>query len=1080
MSLKIIRSADERLVSAPVLDALRDALSRDAMATLVTPSFEDSLVAQRSLSTEPGLGVGVTVTTPLAWAKERWEVWGDGTHVIEPLTRTLAAQQVLLEASQDEERNVTYNRGSVKVVSSLASRALPWIPIDPSGALDVLAVERCGLTHGERDLLSVLGDYGRLVRRLGYLEESEVLGSVVHALTEAGVNLGSFVFSGFQDMPRAQRELVLDLSRATDVVVVASWGNEQAMRGQQETIDLLLEEVSCLGTDVREISPEVVVDARRWDAPRSRELSGVLDCLFEADGEPIAPEGALGLLLPAGPEASAEVVAREVVALASGGMRDIVVSTPDSGAAWRDLAPKLHARGLSVAAVLQTPVTELAPGRAFFAYAETVATLVGLDRDWPAAVEGEEEGTTVVSLGDMSWWPPTALVDFLLSDVSQVDPSRAWRLDRAWRADRLLTPGDVLRDLENPKATSPSVAQATRELVRGRLGSAASKLLMPLVAPGDEAASPIADDLASEEAKGTLAAVLNVAGTLKELGVTADPSAGRAIELSGLVRAARHALDNTMLVVRPRVVAEGGAARVRILPAERASRLAPCSADAIVLMGMTSSESPVGNGDDVLTALLESLGIEPHREPMASARSSFYRSVRCARSAVSAERMLFDADSKECYPSVMLTELMACYGVVEGERDHGPRDRGIRVETLGESMADANLSPSGSPSSSVGAESVAPAGLIGPASRHLVIVPPEGRPELVGGKPLLSASQLESYLECPYKWFSLRRLRLQDSDAGFGAMEMGTFAHRVLELTHQGLLESALASLDESGREVPDIAGGDLTPRVPGSRVSVGDEGTSARAQALLGDVFDLHLQHQFIREGKRTRYQAFVPHSSQDEGMLDALRRDLLSVLDYEAGLFLGFEPRLFEWNFGKSGEVVEYAGAFLTGTIDRVDVDAHGNAVVIDYKHKSTSGFLREYGAFGEEGPVAVPDGVPFPLSRRVQSLMYGQVVRRAHPELKVKAAVYLSTRAPHALSGAVDANLADNVFGDHMPGAKAMPRVVVPAGGMDELLDSTEDAIFEKVSELMAGNIEANPIDAEACSFCPVMNCEKRISK
>ena len=48
-----------------------------------------------------------------------------------------------------------------------------------------------------------------------------------------------------------------------------------------------------------------------------------------------------------------------------------------------------------------------------------------------------------------------------------------------------------------------------------------------------------------------------------------------------------------------------------------------------------------------------------------------------------------------------------------------------------------------------------------------------------------------------------------------------------------------------------------------------------------------------------------------------------------------------------------------------------------------------------------------------------------------------------------------------------------------GMEAYLDATEAAIAEKVAQLLAGNVEANPLDAAACSFCPVMNCERRLS-
>ena len=309
-------------------------------------------------------------------------------------------------------------------------------------------------------------------------------------------------------------------------------------------------------------------------------------------------------------------------------------------------------------------------------------------------------------------------------------------------------------------------------------------------------------------------------------------------------------------------------------------------------------------------------------------------------------------------------------------------------------------------------------------------------------------------------------------------MEMGTFAHRVLEVTHATMLAEALAAagLDEKSVDDPRV-------RVPGSRVVEGDDSGLERARKILDDEFDLHLLHQTILEGKNRRYQAFVAHDASQEDQLATLRRDLESVLDYEAGLFLGFEPRLFEWGFGRRGELVEYAGAWINGTIDRVDVDAHGNALVIDYKHKSSAGFMREYGAMSAEG-----DSGEFALPRRVQSLVYGQVVRRSRPELSVKASLYLSTRGEeHTLSGAVDANLADKVFGSHEPSSRGLDAMAVGSAdafgcegsrGMDALLDATEERIAEQVENMVAGRIEANPRDATSCAFCPVMKCEKRI--
>ena len=383
----------------------------------------------------------------------------------------------------------------------------------------------------------------------------------------------------------------------------------------------------------------------------------------------------------------------------------------------------------------------------------------------------------------------------------------------------------------------------------------------------------------------------------------------------------------------------------------------------------------------------------------------------------------------------------------------------------------------------MGQEALGQPGAVSPSLRGLVVVPPEGREELLDGRPLLSASQLESYLECPYKWFSLRRLGLQNSDADLTSLEMGTFAHRVLEVTHRTMLDQARERLlRERGRaantQLP------LTERIEGSRVSEGDSEGLERARRILSDEFDLHLEHQYLRQGKGSRAQVCVPHDDEERGQLEQLRQDLLSTLDYEAGLFLGFEPRLFEWSFGRGEAPVEYAGAYLVGTVDRVDVDAHGLAIVIDYKHRSPTVFSKEYGI-----PTLASLG-GFVLPRRVQSLVYGQVVRRRHPDLRVVATVYLSSKGRHAVFGAVSRNVSDRVFGSHPLDPRQLPLTQVDdacdfgvAGssrGMEALLDATEEAIAEKVEQLLAGHVEADPIDAAACHYCPVMNCDMRRSR
>ena len=1068
MPLCISRTHEEDLVGEAVVAALRQGMDAHGQVTLLVPSFLLALEAQRALAEVPGLSLGVTVTTPLAWAKERWEVWGDGTHVIEPTARLVLVTEVL-RRYEEEPWGPAVSPGSVSLLSQLV-QSLPWLPIDVAGQVEPGACAAAGLTEAETGMVRAAAAYAHEVASRGLVEECQVMERLPGLLGASGVAAGAFVAAGFSRLSRRERELLLGLADVGEVTLVVPSGDGVALRCVGEMLSQLRREAEGCGVSTAERSCPAA--GKPVGGSRAPELARLRSSLFEpaCDGT-LEPTGAVRLLEPSGPLAEAELVAREVEDLSAQGARRVVVACPDVRRAWRELVPKLLARGVAVRAQLDVPVTELEAGRAFFEYAESVATLAELDAAWPAP-EQTPDGV-VVNLGDMTWWPPEPLVDFLRSEISHVGTEKATRLDATWRGDRLLTPGDVLAALQNPRQTSAPVAQATRELLLGRLGSAASKLLAPYVTESAAGEGEAGHELEKSSAMDALAAVLNVAGTLKELGISAARDAEAPVSLAALVQTARLGLAQTAAVLRSSAGPSGAACTVEVLSPSRAATLPPASRDALICCGLTAAESPLPSSDDALSAMLVALGVEPAADGLARERWSFrcLCSVPCSRLVL--ERALFDASSKDAYPAVVLSELMACYG----ERSGGLPRRG-----RGEDAAAENVSARGSRPQKVGEEVPAEAGRIDDGLRRFVVVPPSGELELPDGRPKLSASQIESYLECPLKWFSLRRLHLQDSDAGHTPLEMGTFAHRVLEVTHRRMLARALEQMGVAEEEASALLA-DPSRHVPGSSVDVS---TLPVAHQILEEEFWEHRRHMYLRTGKnKTAYQALIAHDATDVGREEQLRRDLLSTLDYESARFVGFEPRLFEWEFGKHGEQVEYAGAYLTGTVDRVDVDAHGQAVVIDYKHKGPAGFFGEYAAFTKDGREV---GSALALPRRVQTLIYAQIVRRRYPGLNVVAAVYLGTRGAHELSGAICTNVLDRVLGK-LPRDERAARLGVSEldgfgmadeRGMSALLEAAEEQIASAVERMRAGYIDADPKDDEACAYCPVLNCQKRRSK
>lgn len=1118
MSLTIVKTTQEQLVSTPVLRGLRDGVERDGSAVLLVPSFGQALDAQRVLAAEQGLALAVTTTTPSAWVRERWEVWGDGRSIADATVLTVLAREAILQATPEELGSLELSVGVVHVLEQLVGQSLPWLPLDEAGAPRGDVCAAAGLTQAETRLIGLAGKVRTLLAQRGYVSAADATWLVPTLLQEAQVRVPPIVVAGQSFLPRVERELLLALARITTVILVvfvdggpatqqaeelAAWfvaqGNKVPVVVQVEHREENLRPSQSLSSLHGDSAPSQMQrtqasgcsqglscgrDADDMDAPRRvHELDRLLAALFGDGGLDPRAAQAVELLLPAGPVAEAELVAQKAQQLAIDGAADVVVAVPDVARAQRELIPKLAARGLSVRYSWSTPLVDCPAAQAFFAFARTVAQLVELDASWPQPVMGMDG--LMAQLGDMSWWPPRELSDFLLSDIAHVASERAWWTDAVWRGNRLLSPARLLTMLQTERDTSGPVARATAELLRGRVGTAASKLLLPYVealetrASGGEGASAddglaqlggAAED-ADAQARAVLQAILQLAGTLRELGVTADPSVEGSVSLAELVELLEWEARSMSVTARVGVAGSEAGALVTVMSMGDATRLAPGSVDALVACGLTTAEQPIAASDTLLQALLERLEVEPAGNPMAQARARFRALVAAPRTRLVLERALHDADAKVTYPSVMLSELLAAYGIGASV---GYKELPLPKATFSETKLADNLTVGSVGLTENKACNPAPAGRLTDASRGLVFVPQDGNELLPDAKPILSASQIETYLDCPYKWFSLRRLRLGTVDAGHTGMEMGTFAHRVLEVTHRELLARALEAQN------PDISRdlllqqieADPACHVAGSRV---DDANLEAACAALNLEFDLHHQHMYMVKRPRLAQQLLIAHNASERAQEDQLRQDLLSSLQYQTRILQGFEPRLFEWSFGRHDNLVEYAGAYFTGTVDRIDVSPHGTAVIIDYKHKSPAGFAAEYDALQEgvlEGEV---------LPNRVQSLIYAQVVRRAFEgRLRLVGSVYLSTKSPHALAGVADDTVTDLVFGK--VSSQRLPRVSVPRtaegeSGMNALLDQTEELVAQQVQQMLAGNVEARPRDARSCDFCPVMQCERR---
>lgn len=1033
MSLQILVSDNPEILTPELIGLLRAARADGRPAVLLAPSFSQALEASQALAAYPELSLGITCTTPDAWVRERWEVWGDGRALADQQARLALSYHLAVQETKGAQDGLSHTPGLALSLSRLVREALAWLP---SPAIAELSAP-------EQRLVDLALRYKAVLHERGFIEPCEAMAALSSIFAEQGIILPEVVATGFSDASFATIEFLADLAALCPIhVSICEDG-----RPQTELARGLIASLT-RAARARGIVAEKARAAHEAPPAVSGELTLLEQALFRAGEKGVARPVATGAVRQAhatGPFAEPELIVRELVRLVEEGARSIVICAPDAGAAWSGLSARLAARGLFVQGADARPVCLTSACRAFLSFAGGVCDLVEAARQWES---GDGQG-----LPPMSWWPPRAIVDFLLSSISGVPEQAAWNLDKRMRGNRALSPREVLALLQREGTTSHACARSTRLIVEGRIGSAARLLARSLVESG---ADPASDDVC------VLELIAQMQATAARLGIAASghasPSASKLVELLGF-------MCEKLSLSRSLCIGTGAEpATVRICSRTAAAQLAPASSDAIVFTQLTSAEWPLRQKDDALTNLLAKLGLAVPADPLALARHRFARSLAAVRRSVVLEMSIHDLDARPTYPAVVLAELLASYAAgAEPPVSMGAEDQPA-----------AKLSASGTPLLQTAVLELPGEDYV--QDRSMLVLPHPGSGRSRGLS--LSATQIETYLDCPLKWFTQNRIKVDDIDADFTNMQKGSFAHVVLERTHGELLRRAavacgLLAEDESLEKLG-------AAYVAGARISASNLGEATR---LLDAVFDDHLASQ---RGKalRKESQSLVPHTASEQYQIELLRRDLHATLAFEHERLAGFEPRYLELRFGR-GEgmrTVDYAGAEFVGTIDRIDVNERGEAIVIDYKHKSASSVASEYNVFPKKGPGEGFRLEDLELPRHIQTLAYAQIVRRIYPELNVVGALYFSTQGAtpdkHTLAGLATGGALARIVGEDA--AQVWEGAMRPPCGTDfhELLDATERLVAAAIERLADARIEAAPRDAESCRFCPVLRCTRRL--
>ena len=1043
MGLLLYKQQTGAFLSNSVKEQLEASLERWGSAQLIVPSSDAVLLVKRQLGAIQELSVGVNVSTFDEWMRDQWKLYGSSDRLLSNTLRKVFFQQILDGMSADELGTLTTSKGTVELLSKLSPEYLT--------ELDQIVVSG-QLSAGQMSACKVLERYKMLLEEKSYVEVCQCLDYLLQSIPAQGPAL---VFSRVEDLSEARLQFVRKLSQKREVTFSLYVPEGPAGYAAEQQLEL----VGGPGCDCR-------VDAELAPAAKSQELNDLLARVFRAtEGNEVTPSGAVTFLSPLGQLAEAESISRYISQCVESGSKSFVVYTSDSQRVWDALSQKLAAKRIAAHYKRSVRIQDSLAGRAFASLIDAYVTLserAELEKNIDYQASDHQ-------MGDMSWWPPRTITDYLISPISGISVERAWMLDKSWRGNRTLYATRVLETLSKAAMSSRLCAETIKSLELGRIGSAAQRIIEYLATEtSDEQAEVVPFEeisLQNQESLKVMNKIVSFAQELHEAGLKLTPQT-----LKSFIE-----LCKDQAVMMP--VSNGIESDIQVLiaPVNQAHSFEPHSFDAAIFQGMDTLNFGVKASDGALQEFVRHASKMPKVSEFARYQRDFYTVLTTASISVAFEKV----EQKDVFNAVALSEVKACY-----PKDYAKKTGVVR----GEEEVLVNLLPQATDLERVAELPTIESGEIDPKLKNIVVLPRHLtretlEQELQGlievsreGLPLLSASQIETYLECPYKWFTQRRIKISQVDTEFAPMQIGTFIHRVLELTHATLLAEALGC---DVAEVDSMVESALLQDIAGSRIT---SDNLDHAKQVLDSCFAQVWDEQF-NNINRASSNELIPHSIQERKQVENIREDLKDLLEFEASHFIGYQPRFFELRFGREENVVEYAGAQFTGSIDRVDVNAHGQALIIDYKHKGTND-LKAYSAKLSLDSELSKEILP----RHVQSAIYAQIMRKqlTKYELEPVAAIYLGTKEQKdkpsfALAGMATEAATEHIWNIHPEDKKLRDQAVMVvsqnSAEFADYLDAWENLIAQKVQAMLSGDVRANPCDKDACRYCPVKLCDKR---
>jgi len=849
-----------------VHERVREAAAAGRNPVLLLPSKPEVDRAVTEFARSSPLGISVLQFD--RYLDSLWSLLGDGRTIVGRVQRALLLQHAVAAAPPRTLEGSARHIGFLRMLEGVVQRAAERPP-----ATHAIAGQIVPGTPA-REILDIVDAYAGLLAKGALIEGAEAHRMVAEAAEAKHIG-GLLAVNRFGSFTPAQRTfLTRTAALDVEVIVALTWeDNHPATEAATETVKYL---------GALPGARAVVADNRQ---PGSRELAWLERSLFSeqrlagsvtADGDVVFSEAV-------GKNGEAQRITRDIQELGISGIprERIAVVFRHPEAHLAAISGALDEAGVAADYDVRSPVVHTGLGRAL---ALLLQHLCG--------GRGRSEITGLLRSG-YAWAAP--------GDVDEYD--------ERMRRDRTISGHRILEEAKSTGARTRLLLERAAELCAVPVdgGSVQGWRLL------------VADMMRSRYGS----------PAMLDSGGAADAGAQRALmtaieEMASLADQAFDARDLLALLEAVEVSLSGGEreGHVQIMSAERARSR---RFEAVILGGLAGGEFPSAASEDALSrpdlaAPLARAGIDVlPRGGAAEERMLFYQVATGARKKLILSRAVADDDGKPLRASVLWEETLDLYrDPVTGtfSVDGGPRIRRLTLADLTEhedapvserrTLREQAAAPSGGAPRAVLARRRARARtgcVTGPAAERLA------------SRQVFSASEIEAYLACPYRWFYERELRPRPIDEPIDALERGRIAHEIMSSFYDAWIAE--------GHER-------VTPELLGA------------ARGVLAEV------------SRRVLAGSPVARTLLEDEVLRGAVSGAKRIVERDAAFLPGFAPRHHEWSFGAgTGEATEAVGTFfLRGRIDRIDVSDAG-IMIVDYK----TGAVTPRAKFADEGLVQLP---------------------------------------------------------------------------------------------------------------------------